>query len=95
MDYMGKFLPIGHDGMGNDFLLSLAKPCWGNIYYRDHELADGDDPDSGLELLAPSFSEFLAGLRESEHAGPDWDRAREVELEKILNEPVKPWWRFW
>ena len=64
--YFGKgWLPVASDGCGNDYLMSLAEANRGEIFFRDHGQVDEDLPGSGLTSLAASFSDFLAGLRES------------------------------
>ena len=64
--YFGKgWIPLASDGCGNDYLMSLEKTNSGAIYFRDHEEVDEDVPGSGLTLIAGSFSELVAGLRES------------------------------
>ena len=52
-------LPIGTDGSSNYFCLVLDGPRRGSILFLEHEMAES-------ELLAESFTAFLASLRERE-----------------------------
>ena len=63
-------LPIAHDPGGNLICIDAAD---GKVYFWDHEkevdYTVSDDSDySNLCLIANSFNEFLAGLREDEDA---------------------------
>ena len=88
LDYGLSFAPIADDEMGNYFLLSVAPESFGWIYFRDHELADSDDPSVGLTLLTQSFSDFARGLHETDYTAPDWDAQHDAALQRILNPPT-------
>jgi hypothetical protein len=52
-------LPIGTDGSSNYFCIVLDGPQRGGILFLEHEMAE-------MELLAESFTAFLASLRQRE-----------------------------
>lgn len=61
------FLPIAHDDGGNLVCIACRGEDFGKIYFWDHEKEvdynSSDDSDYGnLYFIAPSFSDFLAGL---------------------------------
>lgn len=61
--------PIGNDPFGNLILLSVKNADRGKIYFWDHEMEadNGETPDySNLTLIANSFEEFIASLRDEE-----------------------------
>ncbi|MEO1219862.1 MAG: SMI1/KNR4 family protein [Pseudomonadota bacterium] len=63
------FCPIAADGMGSQFLIGVATPFEGQVFYWDREgEADdslGETPTMGnMHLVAPSFPEFLSNLYE-------------------------------
>ena len=63
------FLPIAREALGNLILLSVKNADRGKIYFWDHEMEadDGEVPDySNLTLIANSFEEFIASLRDEE-----------------------------
>ncbi len=95
MDFGEGFVPIGADGIGNYFLLSLHPQSVGCVFFHDHELVDEDDRFSGLVLLADSFSAFQSALVNTDYTEPDWEAKREADLQQILSTPKRPWWRFW
>lgn len=60
-----KLLPIGEDGCGNLFCLSLRDKDYNTVYFWDHELeADEDEPPTENNLLkvTGSFQKFINGL---------------------------------
>ena len=60
-----KFLPIGADGSGNLFCLSLRSKDYNTVYFWDHELEDDEDEpptENNLFKLADNFNELLEGL---------------------------------
>jgi hypothetical protein len=63
------FLPIAREICGNLILLSVKNADRGKIYFWDHEMEadEGEIPDySNLTLIANSFEEFIASLRDEE-----------------------------
>ncbi len=52
------FIPIIDDPFGNEICLGIAGAHRGRVYFWDHETAGSPD------LLADSFTAFVAGLRE-------------------------------
>jgi hypothetical protein len=62
---LSQFLPIAISNGGNYFLLRLAEPDRGAVYFWDHE-REGSDPPTfdSLIRIADSFSSWLDGLRE-------------------------------
>lgn len=69
-------LLIGQDPGGGGILMSLGKENHGRIvYWQRVHLLWGDEPNNVLGFIAPSFTQFLAGLfvddAETEHGY--WD----------------------
>lgn len=67
--FPNNFIPIGSDVYGNLILLSVKNADRGKIYFWDHEMEadNGEIPDySNLTLIANSFEEFIASLRDEE-----------------------------
>ena len=62
---LSQFLPVAISNGGNYFLLRLAEPDRGAVYFWDHEL-EGSDPLTfgSLIRIADSFSSWLDSLRE-------------------------------
>jgi cell wall assembly regulator SMI1 len=61
------FIPIAHDPGGNLICISASGGDLGAVYFWDHEReADrGETPSyANVHLIADSFDEFLAGLRD-------------------------------
>jgi hypothetical protein len=89
---------IGNNGEGDLYLLSLRQADFGSVYYLFHETASPQDDEwAGIIVLAPKFNDWLATFvqKQPDPSTPDWDRIRQQELDKILNSPSKPWWKFW
>ena len=68
-------VPIMSDGFGNKICLGIKGEHSGKIYFWDHELEyDEDDwiddvsASENIQLVASSFDEFVAGLREDPEA---------------------------
>lgn len=65
---------INDDPFGNAICLGIADPYRGRVYFWDHENEPGGDWDGTVEsagnvtLVANSFTEFVAGLRELDDA---------------------------
>lgn len=62
-------LPIAHDPGGNLVCISCGSNDYGKIYFWDHDnevdYGEADDNDhSNLYLIAESFNQFIAGLKE-------------------------------
>ncbi|SMY06135.1 SMI1/KNR4 family protein [Flavimaricola marinus] len=53
------YLAIGGDEGGNSIVLALKGPNHGKVFFSDHEVPF----DVGLNVIAPSFEAFLAGLK--------------------------------
>ncbi len=63
------FLPIGDDSGGNLWVLELEGPGRGRVYFWDHEgeADEGEPPTTrNMTVVAASFTDFLARLREFE-----------------------------
>ena len=59
------FLPVAVSNGGNYFLLRLAKPNRGAVYFWDHELEGFDPPTfDSVICVSDSFSSWLNGLQE-------------------------------
>jgi hypothetical protein len=65
LDFGAKLVPVASDGIGNHFLMELSDDTRGKIHFRDHEEVDEDLPESGLMIVAKSFSEFVDGLHQT------------------------------
>lgn len=68
-------VPIMSDGFGNKICLGVKGEHSGKVYFWDHELEyDEDDwtddvsASENIQLVASSFDEFVAGLREDPDA---------------------------
>ena len=61
---LSRFLPVAISNGGNYFLLRLAKPDRGAVYFYDHELEGFDPPTfDSLIRISDSFSSWLNSLR--------------------------------
>ena len=62
---LSRFLPVAISNGGNYFLLRLAKPDRGAVYFYDHELEACDPPTfDSLIRVSDSFCSWLDSLRE-------------------------------
>ena len=62
---LSQFLPVAVSNGGNYFLLRLAEPDRGAVYFWDHELEGFDPPTfDSLIRVSDSFSTWLDHLRE-------------------------------
>ena len=62
---LSEFLPVAVSNGGNYFLLRLAEPDRGAVYFWDHELEGFSPPTfDSLIRVSDSFSAWLDGLRE-------------------------------
>ena len=63
---LSRFLPVAISNGGNYFLLRLAEPDRGAIYFYDHELEGSDPPTfDSLIRISDSFSSWLGRLGEA------------------------------
>ena len=104
-DYPKDSMPVGDDGSGNTYLMSLVGESRGRIFFLDHELSsEAKKPVSGLPLVAESFADFLARIQDFDPDRPESEelfhilaerrRKTEEQRQAILN-PKKPWWKIW
>ena len=62
---LSRFLPVAISNGGNYFLLRLAEPDRGAVYFYDHELEGFDPPTfESLIRISGSFSSWLDSLRD-------------------------------
>jgi hypothetical protein len=83
---------IMDDPFGNAICIGLTGPHRGRIYFWDHENEpdpegwDGEVETSGnIDLMANSFTAFVAGLQ----------RVEEASAQELSAPKKRPWWKFW
>ncbi len=61
------FIPINDDGGGNIICISLQDQSYGSLWFHNHSVGADDDTSeaklAAMVLLAPSFTQFIIGLR--------------------------------
>jgi hypothetical protein len=90
-------IPIGGDGNGDYFVVSLRDTDFGAILFPFHETCDRmDESLEGAYFLAPNLRKWVESFRPKTQriAIPDWEAIRVARLQEILH-PKAPWWKFW
>ena len=62
------FIPINDDGGGNIICMSLQDESYGSLWFHNHSVGAEEDTSEAkmatMLLLAPSFTDFILGLRQ-------------------------------
>ena len=62
-DSVADLLQIGISSFGDPLCLAVGAIHHGSVWWYNHEYDPDDDPHNGLTELAPTFEDFLMGLK--------------------------------
>lgn len=98
-DIPAGMIPIGDNGNGDLYAISIRKFDFGSIHFLFHEMLNPDDESrESSHLLATGFKEWIANFRPAppRPPTPDWQAIRAAKLKEILESPSPPArWKFW
>ena len=98
-DIPAGMIPIGDNGNGDLYTISIRETDFGSIHFLVHEMINLDENDQeSSHLLATGFKDWIASFPPVQPSPPvpDWDSIRAAKAGKIpesLSPPSR--WNFW